>query len=109
MVVSSLVAGVDALLGPRLVLIGLLIAGPSCTLLSRRLKPTLASGAWAVALAVVLGIPDGIWASYEHLAFVSAVVVSAAVNVSVARVLEKLAARQSQTHYGSGNNSITER
>lgn len=31
------------------------------------------TGLWVISLAIVLGIPDGIWASVTHLAFITAV------------------------------------
>jgi len=67
-----LVAGVDAALG-YLVLIGLLIVGPCTALLTGRWVLTALTGLWAIGLAVVLGLPDGIWASTTHLAFIAAV------------------------------------
>jgi cation:H+ antiporter len=69
---SGLAAGVDAASG-RFVLIGLLIAGPCAALLTGRWPPTAATGLWATGLAVVLGLPDGIWGTATHLAFLAAV------------------------------------
>jgi hypothetical protein len=60
-VLCAVVAAVDALLGHRLVLIGLLIVGPCCAVLTGRCSRTALTGAWAVGLAVVLGLPDRIW------------------------------------------------
>jgi hypothetical protein len=60
------VAAVDAASGPHLILIGLLTCGPCCALLTARWAPTAASGCLAIALGVVLGIPDQIlrpWSS----------------------------------------------
>ena len=68
-----LVAGVDAALGPVVVLIGLLIVGPCSALLTGRWRPTALTGLWVIGLSIVLGIPDGIWASATHLAFITAV------------------------------------
>jgi len=68
-----LVASIDAALGPGVVLIGLLIVGPCCALLTGRWVPTALTGLWAVSLAVVLGLPDGIWGTTTHLAFIAAV------------------------------------
>jgi len=67
-----LVAGVDTALG-YLVLIGLLIVGPCTALLTGRWVLTALTGLWAIGLAVLLGLPDGIWASTTHLAFIAAV------------------------------------
>jgi hypothetical protein len=68
-----LVADVDAALGPVVVLIGLLIVGPCSALLTGRWLPRALTGLWVISLAIVLGIPDGIWASTTHLAFITAV------------------------------------
>jgi cation:H+ antiporter len=66
---SALVATVDAALGPRVVLIGLLIVGPCGALLTGRWVPTGLAGLWATGLAMALGLPDGIWGTATHLAF----------------------------------------
>jgi hypothetical protein len=73
LVLPLLVAGVDAALGPVVVLIGLLIVGPCSALLTGRWLPTALTGLWVIGLAIVLGIPDGIWGSATHLAFITAV------------------------------------
>jgi cation:H+ antiporter len=70
---SGLVAGVDAGFGPRVVLIGLLIIGPCGALLTGRWVPTAVTGLWATGLALVLGLPDGIWGTATHVAFLGAV------------------------------------
>ncbi len=69
----ALVAAADAAAGHRVVLIGLLIAGPCTALLTGRWLPTALAGAWACGLAVLLGFPDGIWATAAHLTFMAAV------------------------------------
>jgi NhaA family Na+:H+ antiporter len=99
-VVASTIAVADALLGHRLDLIGLLILGPACAALSCRMKPTALNGAWAVGLAVVLGMPDGIWRSYEHFAFLSAVVIGAVANTAAAGAVEKAMTRKTSTRNG---------
>jgi hypothetical protein len=68
------VAATDAVLGSRVVLIGLLIVGPCIVLLTGRWIPTGLTGLLAAGLAVVLGIPDGIWGTTTHLVFLAAVV-----------------------------------
>jgi cation:H+ antiporter len=70
---SVAVAVADAALGHRVILIGLLIAGPCCVLLTGRWKPTGLTGLWVTGLAVVLGLPDGIWGTSTHLIFLAAV------------------------------------
>lgn len=89
LLISSIIAAVDAVLGRRVILIGLLVAGPCCALLTGRWARTAAAGAWAVALAVLLGLPDGIWGSYTHLAFVGAVVIVTVVSTTSAAVIER--------------------
>jgi cation:H+ antiporter len=71
--VSGVVASVDAGIGPRVVLIGMLIVGPCTALLTGRWVPTALTGLWAAGLAVALGLPDGIWGTPTHLAFLTAV------------------------------------
>jgi hypothetical protein len=70
---SVAVAVADAALGHRVILIGLLITGPCCVLLTGRWKPTALTGLWVTGLAVVLGLPDGIWGTSTHLIFLAAV------------------------------------
>ena len=81
-------AAVDAGLGHRAVLIGLLIIGPCCILLTGRWVPTVLTGLWATGLAVILDIPGGIWGTSTHLAFlvaVATVAVASAVAAAVAQ------------------------
>ena len=87
--ISSLVAATDAILGRHVILIGLLIAGPCCGLLTGRWARTATVGAWAIVLAVVLGVPDEIWGTSTHLVFLGAVVIVAVVSTSSAAVLER--------------------
>jgi cation:H+ antiporter len=84
---SGLVASLDAALGPRVVLIGLLITGPCCVLLTGRWVPTGLAGLWTIGLAVVLGLADGIWGSVTHFAFLAAVAVVAAASTVAAAVI----------------------
>jgi cation:H+ antiporter len=72
---TVVVAAADAALGHRVVLIGLLIAGPCTVLLTGRWVITALTGLFAIGLAVALGIPDGIWGTATHLAFLAAVCV----------------------------------
>jgi hypothetical protein len=57
---SSLAAVVDASMGRRVVLSGLVLLGPVCVFFTGRWLRTALAGAWATGLVVVLGIPDGI-------------------------------------------------
>ena len=88
LILPTLVAGADAALGHRVVLIGLLIVGPCCSLLSGRWSPTALAGVWATGLAVLLGLPDGIWASRTHLTFIAAVALVAVVTTAAAVILQ---------------------
>jgi len=73
LIVSAAVAACDAATGPHLILIGLLIAGPCCALLTARWALTAAASGFAVVLAVVLGVPDQIFATVTQYAFLAAV------------------------------------
>lgn len=86
--VSLVIAVIDAVLGHRIILIGLLIAGPCCVLLTGRWIPTGLTGLWVIGLAVVLGVPDGIWATSAHLEFLAAVAVVALVSTLAAALIE---------------------
>jgi len=73
LIVCGGVAACDAASGPHLILIGLLIAGPCCALLTARWALTAAASGFAVMLAVVLGVPDQIFATVTQYAFLAAV------------------------------------
>jgi len=94
LILCALVALVDALLGHHVILIGLLIVGPCCALLSGRWIRTALVGVLAIALAIVLGVPDGIWGTFEHLAFLGAVFVVAVVSTCSAAVIEHVITRR---------------
>jgi cation:H+ antiporter len=85
---SVCVAVVDAALGHRVILIGLLIAGPCCVLLTGRWVPTGLTGLWVIGLAVVLGLPDGIWGTSTHLVFLAAVAAVALASTLAAGFIE---------------------
>lgn len=82
-----LIAGVDAALGPVVVLIGLLIVGPCSALLTGRWLLTGLTGLWVISLAIVLGVPDGIWGSTTHLAFIAAVALVSLVTTVAAAMI----------------------
>jgi cation:H+ antiporter len=84
------VAAADAALGSRLVLIGLLIVGPCCVLLTGRWVPTGLTGLWVVGLALILGLPDGIWGTATHLALLAAVTVAALASTLAAALISTL-------------------
>lgn len=78
----------DAGLGRRVVLIGFLVAGPCCVLLTGRWVPTGLTGLWAIALATVAGFPDGISGTGTFVAFLAAVAVVACVSTVAAALIE---------------------
>lgn len=86
--ISATVAIIDAVLGHHVILIGLLIAGPCCALLTGRWIPTGLMGLWVIGLAVILGLPDAIWGTSTHLAFLAAVVAVAMVSTLAAALVE---------------------
>ncbi|HEY2074977.1 MAG TPA: hypothetical protein VGH53_01450, partial [Streptosporangiaceae bacterium] len=83
----------DAATGPRVVLIGLLAVGPCIALLTGRWLPAAITGVWACGLAVLLGLPDGIWATGTHLAFVSAIAIVAAAAAAGAAMIDRAGRR----------------
>jgi hypothetical protein len=89
LVLCLVVAACDAASGPHLILIGLLICGPCCALLTARWALTAASGCLAVALGVVLGVPDQIFATLIQDAFVAAVAVVGTTAAAGAAVLQR--------------------
>ncbi len=88
-VLCIVISVADAITGGRAILMGLLVAGPCCALLTGRWSRTALSGAVAVGLAVVLGVPDGVWGTATHLAFLSAVLVAALVSTLAALCIER--------------------
>ena len=89
-----LVATTDAVLGRRVILIGLLIIGPCCAVFTGRSRRIALAGAWALGLAVGLGVPDGIWGTRTHLAFVGVVLMVAVVSTAAAFTLERRVPRE---------------
>jgi cation:H+ antiporter len=82
------VAAVDAATGRRLILIGVLIVGPCCALLTARWRRTAATGALALALGVLLGVPDGVFATVVQYAFLAAVGVVALIATASAALIQ---------------------
>jgi cation:H+ antiporter len=78
----------DAGLGRRVVLIGLLVIGPCCVLLTGRWVPTGLTGLWAIGLATVAALPDGIWGTGTFVAFLAAVAGVACVSTVAAALIE---------------------
>jgi hypothetical protein len=75
LLLCCVIAACDAATGPHVVLMGLLIAGPCCALLTARWAAVASVGCFAVLLAVLLGLPDQIFATLTQYAFVAAVAV----------------------------------
>ena len=69
------VAALDAATGRHLILIGALIVGPCCALLTGRWMRTALTGVFALSLGALLGVPDGIFRTYVHYAFLAAIAV----------------------------------
>jgi hypothetical protein len=86
--ISLLIAATDALLGRRVILIGLLIAVPCCALFTARWVQTARAGGVAVGLALLLAIPDGIWGTTAQFALAGAVLMVAIACTWAASVIE---------------------
>jgi cation:H+ antiporter len=89
----SAVAAIDAATGHRVILIGLLVVGPCIALLTGRWLLASITGAWACGLAVLLGVPDRIWATSTHLAFISATTIVAAAAAAGAAIIDRVGRR----------------
>ena len=87
------IAVIDAALGTRFLLIGLLMVGPCCALFTAQRARVAEVGAVAVGLALVLAFPDGIWATSAQLAFTGAVLVVAIACTWGAGVIESVTRR----------------
>ena len=85
-----LITTADALLGPRVILIGLLLVGPCCALFSARRVSTAQAGAIAVGLALLLALPDGIWGTVLQFAFTGAVLMVAVACTWAAGIMESV-------------------
>jgi cation:H+ antiporter len=93
MIAASAVAAIDAATGRRVVLIGLLIVAPCIALLTGRWLPATITGMWACGLAVLLGLPDGIWATGTHLAFIAATAIVAVAAAAGAAMIDRAGRR----------------
>jgi cation:H+ antiporter len=83
------IAVCDAASGPHLLLIGLLIAGPCGALLTARWAPTAAASCFALGLAVLVSIPDQIFATITQYAFLAALAVVSLTAVLGAAILQR--------------------
>ena len=70
-------------------LIGLLITGPCCALLTGRWRRTAPTSAVALGLGVALGVPDGVFATYIQYAFLAAIGVVAVCATTGAALIEQ--------------------
>jgi hypothetical protein len=85
--VSAVIAAWDA--SVREVLIGLLAIGPCCAILAGRWRSTAVVGAWAILLAAVMGIRDGIWATAAYALFLSAIAATAIAATLATALIER--------------------
>ena len=83
-------AAIDAVLGNRVILIGLLIVGPFCVLLTGRWVPTGLTGVCVTGLAVALGFPDGIWGTDIFFIWLASVAVVALAATAAAAFIQTL-------------------
>lgn len=88
LILSSTIAATDAMLS-HVILIPLLAAGPLCGLLTGRWVRTATVGIWAVALAILLGIPDEIWGTHLQLVYLGFVAAASLLSISAATVIQK--------------------
>ncbi len=88
LVLCSIIAATDAVLS-HVVLIALLTAGPFCGVLTGRWARTATVGIWAIALAVLLSIPDKIWDTSTQLVDLGAVAIVALLSTSAALLIER--------------------
>jgi PAS domain S-box-containing protein len=72
--ITAAIALIDALVAESAILIGLLIIGPLVSSARSGPRGVLAVSAFAVALGVFLGVPDGVFGSGEHVLRISIVV-----------------------------------
>jgi len=88
-ILVATVAAFDALLGPRVLLIGLLVVGPCCGVLTGRGVLAAGLGLFALACAVAVGVPDGIWLTWAQLVFLVAIGLVATVATVCAAVIQR--------------------
>ena len=89
----AIIAATDAIL-IHVVLIAILAAGPFCGAFTGRWARTAAVGAWALILAVPLGLVDKVWDTRTQLIDLSAIVIGGLVCTLAAILIERR--RQSQ-------------
>ena len=89
LILSAAIAACDAASGPHLILIGVLVVGPCCALLTGRWALTAAAGVFALALGGLLGVPDQIFATATQYAFLTAVAAVGMAATAGAAVLQR--------------------
>ena len=89
LILITVIAACDAASGPHLILIGVLIAGPCCAVLTARWALTAAASGFALVLGVLLGVPDQIFATVTQYAFLTAVATVGAAATIGAAVLQR--------------------
>ena len=89
LILITVIAACDAASGPHLILIGVLIAGPCCALLTARWALTAAASGFALVLGVLLGVPDQIFATLTQYALLTAVAAVGAAATVGAAVLQR--------------------
>lgn len=67
---------------------GLLALGPCCALLTGRWRRTAATSILALALGVLLGVPDQVFATYVQYASLAVIAVAAATSTAGAAVIQ---------------------
>ena len=92
------VAIVDAVLGDRLIITGLLALAPALAAVSQRPAVTTLVGAAAIGLAVALGAPNEIWLTFEHALWIAAVSIVACATATLVLVASRHAASQARLH-----------
>ena len=89
LILITVTAACDAASGPHLILIGVLIAGPCCALLTARWALTAAASGMALVLGVLLGMPDEIFATVTQYALLTAVAAAGAAATIGAAILQR--------------------
>jgi cation:H+ antiporter len=87
------VAALDAATGRHLILIGLLAAGPVTAVATGRWRRTALTGALALGLGTLLGVPDGVFATEVQYAFLAAIAVVTACATAGAALIGRHAHR----------------
>ena len=89
LILITVTATCDAASGPHLILIGVLIAGPCCALLTARVALTAAASGLALVFGLLLGVPDQIFATLLQYALLTAVATVGAAATIGAAVLQR--------------------